>query len=60
MRIKTTQAERYMRRSSSSMPSMAVPKFLFRGVSSDDRSKGTFYSHLAKSVESSAESLWQG
>lgn len=64
MRIKDYEgAERYLRRSFELDAGMAVPKFLLSRLylATNQVDKATFYYNvLAKSVESSAESLWLG
>ena len=64
MKIKDYQgAERYLRRSFELDAGMAVPKFLLSRLylATNQVEKATFYYNvLAKSVESSAESLWLG
>ncbi|MGH6612272.1 MAG: type IV pilus biogenesis/stability protein PilW [Burkholderiaceae bacterium] len=64
MRVKDYEgAERYLRRSFELDAGMAVPKFLLSRLylATGQVEKATFYYNiLAKSVESSAESLWLG
>ena len=64
MKIKDyAAAERYLRRSFELDAGMAVPKFLLSRLylATNQVDKATFYYNiLAKSVESSAESLWLG
>jgi type IV pilus assembly protein PilF len=64
MRIKDyAGAERYLRRSFELDAGMAVPKFLLSQLylATNQVDKATFYYNvLAKSIESSAESLWLG
>ncbi|HVE90364.1 MAG TPA: type IV pilus biogenesis/stability protein PilW [Burkholderiaceae bacterium] len=64
MRIKDYEgAERYLRRSFELDAGVAVPKFLLSRLylATNQVEKATFYYNvLAKSVESSAESLWLG
>ena len=64
MRIKDYQgAEAYLRRSFELDAGMAVPKFLLAKLylATNQVEKATFYYNvLAKSIESSAESLWLG
>ncbi len=64
MRVKDyAAAERYLRRSFELDAGMAVPKFLLSRLylATGETEKATFYYNiLAKSVESSAESLWLG
>ena len=64
MRIKDyPAAERYLRRSFELDAGMAVPKFLLARLylATNQVEKATFYYNiLAKSIESSAESLWLG
>lgn len=64
MRLKDYEAaERYLRRSFEIDAGMAVPKFLLSRLylATGQVEKATFYYNiLAKSVESSAESLWLG
>ena len=64
MRVKDYEgAERYLRRSFELDAGMAVPKFLLARLylATNQVEKATFYYNvLAKSVESSAESLWLG
>ena len=64
MRVKDyVGAERYLRRSFELDAGMAVPKFLLSRLylATNQVEKATFYYNiLAKSVESSAESLWLG
>lgn len=64
MKVKDYEgAERYLRRSFELDAGMAVPKFLLSRLylATNQVEKATFYYNvLAKSVESSAESLWLG
>lgn len=64
MRVKDYEgAERYLRRSFELDAGLAVPKFLLSRLylATGQTDKATFYYNiLAKSVESSAESLWLG
>lgn len=64
MRVKDYEAaERYLRRSFELDAGMAVPKFLLARLylATGQTEKATFYYNiLAKSVESSAETLWLG
>lgn len=64
MRVKDYEgAERYLRRSFELDAGMAVPKFLLSRLylATNQVEKATFYYNvLAKSIESSAESLWLG